>query len=167
MVLKHYIRALKAALGFLIIVFCFSCEDEEQILSCISIINCSECTTDEPLTANLKIKLERLSKYRVSDFNIYITIYEGNLEEDIVFKAFKTSYTETSASVPLNKKYTLTARYNFDGNSYIAVNSVTPHVKYNKYTCDEPCYYVVDKSVNLRLKYTKYSALTSGRILTP
>jgi hypothetical protein len=155
MVLKHYIRALRAALGFLILAFCFSCEEDEQVLNGITIVDCNECTTDEPLTATLEIKLERLKKYQPSDFNIYITIYEGNLEDDVVYSAFKTSYPETSATVPLNKKYTITARYFIHNKYYIAVNSVTPHVKYNKYSCDEPCYYIVDRLVNLKLKYTK------------
>ena len=155
MVLKHYIRALRAALGFLILAFCFSCEEDEQLLNGITIVDCNECKTDEPLDATLNIKLEKLEKYEHADFNINITIYEGNLEDDIVYSEFKTSYPETSATVPLNKKYTITARYFIYNKHYIAVNSVTPHVKYNKYSCDEPCYYIVDRKVNLRLKYTK------------
>jgi hypothetical protein len=155
MVLEYYIRALRAVLGFLILTFCFSCEEDKQVLNGITIVNCNECTTDEPLDATLKIKLERLDRYQQSDFNIYITIYEGNLENDVVYSAFKTSYPETSATVPINKKYTITARYIINDKYYIAVNSVSPHVKYNKYSCDEPCYYIVDRLVNLRLKYTK------------
>jgi len=155
MVLRNLIRVLRAAMGFLILAFCFSCEEDEQLLNGITIVDCNECTTDEPLDAILEIKLEKLKNYQPADFNIYITIYEGNLEDDIVYSAFKTSYPETSATVPLNKKYTITARYSIFNKYYIAVNSVTPHVKYNKYSCDEPCYYIVDRKVNLRLKYTK------------
>ena len=155
MVLKHYIRAFRAVLGFLILTFCFSCKEDEQVLNGITIIDCNECTTDEPLDATLNIKLEKLEKYEHADFNINITIYEGNLEDDIVYSAFRTSWPETSATVPINKNYTITARYFINDKTYIAVNSVTPRVKYNKYSCDEPCYYIVDRLVNLKLKYIK------------
>jgi len=56
--------------------------------------------------------------------------------------------------VSINKKYTITATY-FFGAKYTAVNSVTPRVRYSKDQCDDPCYYVYDKTVNLKLKYLK------------
>jgi ribosome-associated translation inhibitor RaiA len=150
MVLNKYIRAFLAASGFLLFVFCFSCDEVD-----IALINCNECTVEEPTRAQLELKLERLGKYALSNSTIYITVYEGNLEDGVVFKSLQTTNYATDISVPLNKDYTVTAKYYIDGNDYIAVDSATPQVKYDKNNCDEPCYYVTNKSVNLRLRYTK------------
>ena len=148
-------KTFKGTLIFLILVLFFSCEEDEQFLSGLPFINCSECTTDEPLRANIEIKLENTFKYGTAINDIYIDIYEGNLEDNVLFKSLRTSNSKTSIALPVNKKYTFTARYYLNGNYYVAVNPVTPHVKYNSDNCDEPCYYTVPRSVNLRLKYTR------------
>jgi hypothetical protein len=57
--------------------------------------------------------------------------------------------------VPINKKYTATATYYKSDIKYVAVDSATPRVKYDKNQCDDPCYFVYDRVVDLRLKYTK------------
>jgi hypothetical protein len=150
MVLKNFIRSFLAASGFLLFVIFFSCDEVD-----IALINCSECTIEEPTKAQLEMKLERLTRYTTTNPNIHITIYEGNLEDGLVFKSIQTTNYSTSISVPLNKKYTITAEYYIDGNDYITVDSATPHLKYDKSNCDEPCYYVTDRSVNLGLKYVK------------
>ena len=150
-------KIFKKVLAFLILALCFSCEDGFDLwnLKDISFIDCNECTLDEPQEAYLEIKLEKLYKYMVVDPVILINVYEGNLEDNLVYRSIQTTNNETKVNVPLNKKYTITAEYNIINNTYIAINSVTPHVKYNKHNCDEPCYYIVDKSVNLKLKYIK------------
>jgi hypothetical protein len=148
-------KTLKITVIFLILVFCFSCNEEENFFREISLINCDKCTSEEPPDAYLEIKLEKLYKHSLSDPFINIIIYEGNLEDGIVYKTIRTTNNETAENVPLNKKYTITAEYSINTHSYIAVTSVTPHVKYDRYNCNDPCYYVVDNSVNLRLKYTK------------
>jgi len=55
--------------------------------------------------------------------------------------------------VSLNKKYTVTATYQIDGDTYIAVDSAFPRVKYTKEQCEDPCYFVYDRIVDLRIKY--------------
>jgi len=155
MVLIHNMKAFKTSTLFLILVFCFSCEEDLQLLRDISFVNCDECTTNEPHKAILDIKLEKLYRHSLYDPLVEITVFEGNLEDDIVYRSIQTTNNETTADVPLNKKYTITAKYYINNNTYIAVNSVTPHVKYDRHNCDEPCYYVVNKLVNLRLKYLK------------
>lgn len=148
-------KTFKIILISLILMFFFSCEENLQIVNGFSLIDCNKCTADEPLRVILDIKLEKLYKYGSANTIIYIDVYEGNLEDDVLFRTFQTSNTETSVTVPVNKKYTFTATYSIDGNVYVAVNSVTPRVKYNKESCEEPCYYVAPRSVNLSLKYTK------------
>lgn len=126
----------------MIVVF-FSCEKPLT-----GFINCSQCTSDEPVTAVLEI---RLSSYTISTVNIY----EGYVEDNILYESFTSSADKVTREVPLNKKYSLTAVYYIDGKEYIVVNSVSPRVIYDEESCDEPCYYIYDKFVNLRLRYTE------------
>jgi hypothetical protein len=89
------------------------------------------------------------------DTRATVVIYEGNLEDSIIYESVISDFRIYYRTVPLNRKYTLTATYYDRGNCYIVVNSVTPRVKYDETFCEEPCYYIFDKNVDLRLKYTK------------
>ena len=125
----------------------FSCEESPLF------INCPDCTEEEPLETDIEIKLES----RTDGANTLINVYEGNLEDSVIYTSFYTSgnNSQTSVSVALNKKYTITATYFKTNNKYIAVDSATPRVKYDKEQCDNPCYMVYDRKCDLRLKYTK------------
>ena len=125
----------------------FSCEESPLF------INCTDCTEEEPLETDIEIKLES----RTDGANTLINVYEGNLEDSVIYTSFYTSgnNSQTSVYVAINKKYTITATYFKTNNKYIAVDSATPRVKYDKEQCDNPCYMVYDRKCDLRLKYTK------------
>jgi len=144
MVLRCKIKTCAGILLFLTLAIIFSCEELQPYFA-----NCSECTADEPVRANLEIK----AKYQGDE--ILINIYEGNLEDSIFYDSFIMESSRLSHNVPINKTYTITARYFYNGNYYVVVNSVTPRVKYIENQCEEPCYFIYDKVVDLRLKYTK------------
>jgi len=131
--------------ALLFIAFSISCE-EHGIL-----IDCKDCTEEEPDNALLELSLDVFS----SSTQTIINIYEGNLEDDCLYKRFNTTLKGTTIPVTLNKKYTVTAEYNVSGIIYTTVDSATPRLKYNKDQCDNPCYFVYDKKVNLKLRYTK------------
>jgi hypothetical protein len=114
-------------------------------------INCDDCTDDEPLNTNLIVKLD----IAISGALVPIDVYEGNLEDNVLYKTVDGSGTEYKIPVTLNKKYTLTATYLRDGICYKVVNSTTPKVRYTSSRCSERCYLVYDKTVDLRIKYTK------------
>jgi hypothetical protein len=139
--MKNSIRGLL----FFLSVFTFSCEEKGIF------VNCDECTAIEPVKAVLKMKLDH-HDYGVSTL---INVYTGNLEDSILYNTFTTSSTETTLSVSLNQKYTVTATYYIPNSHYVAVDSATPRVTYNKDQCTDPCYFVYDRVVDLRLKYTK------------
>ncbi len=149
MVLKKNIKAASGVILFLIITICFSCEKPGYF-----IVDCTECFTDEPKDATLEIKLEVFS--RVTNVLTVLRIYEGNLEDSLLYREYRLNGSSTTATVPVNNDYTLTAKYYIGGRYYIAVNSVTPRIKYDKETCTDPCYYVYNKKVDLRLKYYAY-----------
>jgi len=136
---------IKKILFLIILVISFSCEEQGLF------VKCPACTAEEPLKTNLEIKIEP-SLYGIATL---IKVYEGNLEDSVLYSSYSSSGTSTTIPVTINKKYTVTATYYKPGNYYIAVDSATPRVRYNKEQCDDPCYFVYDRVVDLRLKYTK------------
>ncbi len=122
----------------------FSCEELRKLT-----IDCTLCKDSDMTTAALNIKTDT----RFGDATI--NVYEGDLEDNIKYSQFRTASENMTISVPVNRKFTVTATYIIGGDNYIAVDSAEPHVGYDKDTCDEPCYYVYNNSVNLKLKYLK------------
>jgi|WetSurMetagenome_2_1015567.scaffolds.fasta_scaffold42614_2 hypothetical protein len=146
MVLKNYIRKYRITAIIMLMALFFSCEESPLTLGF-----CATCLSQEPEKGDLDIKLKK--KY--TDQSVRIRIYEGNLEDSVMLSTWLTRETETIRSVPLNKTYTVTASYYVNGSVYVAVNSVLPRVRYDETSCEAPCYYIYDNSVNLRLKYTR------------
>ena len=122
----------------------FSCEEQGLV------VNCTDCTTEEPINTKIYVKLDAYS-YAATR----IKVYEGNIEDSVIYSSFSTSASWASIPVSINKKYTITATYFIPPNDYIAVDSATPKVKFEKEQCDDPCYYVYDKKCDLRLKHYK------------
>jgi hypothetical protein len=142
MVLGNFIRVVLGAAVFILMSVLFSCEE-------IFFVDCTECELKEPSEANLQINLDQNAE------GAWVTIYEGNPEDSIIYMKF-TSYSKVSfQNVPLNKSYTLTAEYPVHGKKYVVVNSVIPRVKYEEKKCNDPCYYIHDDIVDLHLKYAK------------
>ena len=134
-------RILKLSL-FLFGIFIFSCEEQ------FVFVNCSECVAEEPLNINLKIKI-----YSAENVPAIITIYEGNLEDNIVYSTVAIANQNIiNQTVSINKKYTVTASYMLENKEYIVVDSTTPRVKLEESACEDPCFYVYNNKVNLRLK---------------
>lgn len=134
----------KILLTAIFIIF-FSCEDQGLI------VNCPDCTSDEPTKTDLELKLDKGSTGNATIINVY----EGNVEDSVIYTSFTATVSHTTVSVTLNKKYTVTATYHISDNYYIAIDAATPRVRYDKTQCDNPCYFIYDKKVDLRLKYTK------------
>ena len=135
---------IKILLAVVFVLF-FSCEDQGLF------VKCPDCLSDEPLNTNLEVKLDLPASGQVTKVNIY----EGNLEDSVLYGSLNTTGSYASFSVTVNKKYTVTASYYVPDDYYVAVDSATQRVKYDKTHCDNPCYFVYDKNVDLRLKYTR------------
>lgn len=138
-------RVFFKILFFSALILCFSCEKQGLI------IKCNECLDSEPAEVSLTIKAD----IKTPSTSTLITVYEGELEDNIVVEelTLRLGLSTTVAKVRLNKKYTVTATYVISGNTYIAVDSATPRVRYDDKQCDTPCYFVYDKNINLKLKY--------------
>ncbi|MGB8492043.1 MAG: hypothetical protein WCE64_13385 [Bacteroidales bacterium] len=126
---------------FLLLTFCFSCEKQGWI------VDCSTCVSQEPTSAILEIRTREIGSSPI------VNVYRGELEDSVLVATLNVSYGQTKMEADLNELYTLTATYFVDGIKYIVVNSVTPGLKYVKDQCDDPCYFVYNNKVDLRLKY--------------
>lgn len=113
-------------------------------------VKCADCLTEEPVRTDLEIKLG-------ADIvnTVLVKVYQGNLEDSILYDSVNTFGSSAVISVTMNKKYTLTATYHIGDNYYTCIDSATPRVRYEKDLCDNPCYFVYDRKIDLRLKYTK------------
>jgi len=116
-------------------------------------VKCEDCISTEPTVTDLKLKL---------DDNIgtlgstVVQVYEGLLEDNILRGTYYAQGSDLSVKVYINKKYTLTAKYDAGyGTVYITVDSATPRVKYVPDQCNDTCYIVYDYDIDLRLKYHK------------
>jgi hypothetical protein len=146
LIMKIFLKLL----FFTLLIIFFSCEDP-TCYTCDEngwFLQCKECTQEEPLKATINIKLTR------TEGTVLIIVYEGELEDGVVYRSFEIGSSEYSFTVPLNKKFTITAEYQINGNTYISVDTATPRVKYVEDQCNDPCYFVYDRKIDLRLKYT-------------
>jgi hypothetical protein len=136
-------RKFSFSILLIALIICFSCEEKGWF------IRCQDCLSGEPLTANLNIKLSNPTSA------IKVSIFEGVLDDSVLYHTDIVTWTEYSFEVPLNKTYTVTATYELDGKTYTAVDSATPRVRYAEDQCKDPCYYIYDNNLNLRIKYTE------------
>ena len=127
----------------LAILLFFSCEDQGLI------VKCPDCVSDEPVKTSLDVKLD----LNYMGMSVLVNVYEGNLEDSILYYSIGVNAEKTTIPVTLNKKYTLTATYFQPDNYYVTIDAAFPRVRYEKNQCDDPCYFVYDKEIDLRLKY--------------
>lgn len=136
-------------IGIILSVFIIFMSCDEKIL----FVKCTDCTDTEPVEASLEVKLSGI----LGETSVVpqVRIYEGNIEDSILLGTFTVTDVVWQHTVAVNKKYTLSATYKTATDTYVAIDSTTPRVKYDTQQCDNPCYYIYGKSVNLRIKYTK------------
>lgn len=132
------------AIFIIIMIILFSCEEKGLI------INCNDCTADEPI--NAVVKAEISDKY---SSGVVVRIWEGKLEDNFLIDSLTIFTSSYERMVAINKTYTITATYLINNKEYTAVDSATPRVRYTTDYCEEACYYLYDLKYDLRLKYTK------------
>jgi len=86
---------------FLFLVLCFSCDDQGLF------VNCDDCLTTEPIKTNLEIKIDISFTFATT----LITVYEGNIEDSVVYVSYNPTSLTNTIPVFINKKYTVTATY--------------------------------------------------------
>lgn len=139
---------MKSVIRFIticILITVFSCQKGDLFES-----RCANCFTAEPTDAEVEIFL---SPYAYSNYKTTISIYEGYVQDSILFQRFETTSSTWTHTLSLNKTFSFVARYYKDGIFYEAINSVTPTVKYEKFLCTNKCYRVIGNKCDLRIKY--------------
>ncbi|MDX9946812.1 MAG: hypothetical protein RBS38_05560 [Bacteroidales bacterium] len=135
---KHGLRIVL----FLFLAAAFSCEEQGWIA------DCGDCTSNEPASDYLLIKFSENNPAAT------INVYEGELEDGVLLNSANPPSDIYQINVRLNKKYTVTARYEKNGKTYTAVDSAIPRTKFTETQCEDACWFVYDNEIDLRLKYT-------------
>jgi len=122
----------------------FSCEEA-------FVTDCKECYNDD-YRVILRIR------YRNPDYipnNPVITLYEGNVSDSIIIEKLHISepYTYIDYNAILYKDYSATLEFYKDGRKYVTTAAACPKVRYDETTCEEPCYFLYDNVLDLRLRY--------------
>jgi len=128
----------------LTIVALFSCEEKGFVT------DCDECIDYEPIETVIEVKTDE--NYYLG---VVVKIWEGILEDQVLFDSATVYQSSYKSLVAINKTYTITATYLINNREYTTVDSATPRVRYTEELCEMPCYYIYDRSYDLRLKYTK------------
>lgn len=123
----------------------FSCEEG-------TVTDCNECHPDVIYQPQLTIYI-RDSEYE--PVNPLVTIYEGAIEDSIVLNRINVneSYSYITYDAVLYKDYTIKLEFFLNSIKYVAIGAACPKVRYDESTCDQPCYYLYDDIVDLRLRY--------------
>jgi len=129
----------------LAVLLVFSCEEGYMT-------DCRECDPEYPQQADLVIR------YRTPEFipeNPRVTLYEGAIEDSLIIRKFYIGEAVSFLTVDavLYKDYSATLEFIFEGQKYITTGAARPRVRYDETSCDEPCYYVYDNVIDLRLRY--------------
>lgn len=129
--------------SFLLVVTPISCEDS------ILIVDCDKCYTDLTNKYSLEIKIT----FDEENSAVPITIYRGNIDDGIVISE-DTAYANPyySIDVEFGHKYSAIAKYSHKGRVIYAVDGRELRKKYEKSSCDEPCYVIKGDVLDLRLK---------------
>lgn len=132
----------RVALALLLL---FSCEEG-------SITDCNEC---DPAGINQPHLMIYIRNPEYEPTNPVVTIYEGAIEDSIVLKRISVneSYSYITYDAVLYKDYTATVEFFLNSVKYVAIGAACPKVRYDESTCDEPCYYLYDNTIDLRLRY--------------
>ncbi len=128
------------------LLFFTSCKETQDTVDC-STYNYSLCQTKEPFTANFHIKLTINSENPA----VPITIYQGKLDDGIVFlhDTLKTESFDTL--LPIGNYYTVAAQYKVGSTTVTAIDG-DKISKSHVTTCDSICWSVVTGTTNVRLK---------------
>lgn len=124
----------------------FSCEGG-------SVTDCRECNPGSIGKVTLKLYVRNPEAI---PSNPIITLYEGAIEDSLVLRRYtmEDPYAVTIYyDAMLYKNYTASVEFYLSGRKYIMIDAACPQVKYDETSCDEPCYYIYDNVIDLRLRY--------------
>lgn len=146
--MKNYIIILVTVLFFVI---SFSCGKDSVFFD----VDCDECESEKPDSAYLLVRLS------FSDLNdsIPLVFYRGKIEDNVVEWVDTATYALYSDGdyelfSPVNKYYSIKAEYKTsDGRKITAVDGNKFATRHVTDVCDEDCWLMRGKVLDVRLKY--------------
>jgi hypothetical protein len=139
------INRLITLLTILTFIIVFSCENTPLNFN----VDCNECTTYEPDSADLTIYLT------IDESNPYVPVvfYRGNVEENVV-EWVDTFYAETwYLKSRVEQFYSIKATYKTtEGDTIIAIDGDKLKTTFVTDVCENDCYVVKGGKLDVRLK---------------
>lgn len=116
------------------------------------ITDCSACYTSNNYEVILWIKYQTLED--ITGLPV-VTLYEGNVNDSLILDRFYVtdSYSAIRYHAILYKDYSATLEFTIDDHRYKTTAAACPKVRYDETTCDEPCWYIYDNVIDLRIRY--------------
>jgi len=141
-------HAIKWVSIFLALILYSSCKQNTFSTSedCTN-YNYSDCNTTEPLEAGLNISLT----INAENTRVPITIYEGNIENNVIVSTDTVSTNKYNILLPPDKYYSVKARYISGTKIVYAIGGATIK-KLRNQVCDSVCWSTQDGNVNVELK---------------
>lgn len=129
----------------LLLSFSFGCERQEPLN--FSTIDCSECYQDKPEWGPINVVVT------INEQNPFVPliIYRGDIEESNIEYIDTTRSMNYWVDVPVNKYYSIAAKYIRDGDTIFAIDGDEIKVQYTENNCDQPCYYFKGGNMDIRL----------------
>jgi hypothetical protein len=133
---------------FLILLSIFlpsSCEDS------IILVDCNKCYSLKEVSNGYSIEI----KITINNENVAvpITLYRGDIDNgEIISEEISSSTTYYTKLLEFGTHYSAIAKYSHNGRTIFAVDGKMLKKKYEKSSCDNPCYVVQGDVLDLRLK---------------
>ncbi len=122
---------------------CFSCNEYMGLT-----VDCSECYTIEPDSADIIIYLTINDIYTA----VPITIYKDQVDDNRIEYIDTTSVSPYYLFVQVNQDYSVKAEYKSDGKTIYAVDGDKLKTKHVSESCDEECWVITGGVMDVRLK---------------
>lgn len=122
---------------------------EREVPSKLVAVDCYDCFQVRPDSGKLIVTVT------INDENPYVplVIYQGNIEDNNI-EFVDTSYTdEYWVRVPVNKYYSIAAKYKSGDKTIFAADGDDFKIKYTENDCDYPCYYYYGGYYDIQLRY--------------
>jgi hypothetical protein len=117
-------------------------------------VDCSECYLDEPVEAEINVRLT----LRDETSHIVVNIYSGRIDEGILILSENVKSETFKTTLPVNAYYSVSVEYpsDYTTRSYQNIYAVDGgYVRTKKIytTCDVPCWVIRGNNFDVRLKY--------------
>jgi hypothetical protein len=112
-------------------------------------VDCSKCYTNKPEYDIQKLYLT------INDENpeVLVTVYIGPYESNNIYLTFKSREKDKMLTLRTDTQYTIKVEYKKKGRTYYVIDGCIIKARKIYDNCDEPCYYIVMKPIDLRLVF--------------